>query len=74
MPKTVGSIPYLYHLHNVSKCSNFSSPILLGLCGAMFHTIWPLYLPSLSENEISDDGARGLSEALKVNQSLRELE
>ena len=47
MPKTVGSIPYLYHLHNVAKCSSFSSPILPGLYGAMFHTIWPLYLPRL---------------------------
>ena len=71
MPKTVGSIPY--QPFTQCKCSSFSSPIIPGLCGAMFHTIWPLYLPSLLGNEISDDGARGLSEALKVNQSLREL-
>ena len=45
MPKTVVSIPY--QPFTQCKCSSFSSPILLGLCGAMFHTIWPLYLPRL---------------------------
>ena len=32
-----------------------------------------LTLCSLSENEISDEGARTLAEALQVNQSLQEL-
>ena len=71
MPKTVGSIPY--QPFTQCKCSSFSSPILPGLYGAMFHTIWPLYLPSLYLNGITDAGAWELSEALKVNQSLREL-
>ena len=45
MPKTVDSIPCLPFTQ--CKCSSFSSPILPGLYGAMFHTIWPLFLPRL---------------------------
>ena len=55
-----------YHSHSC-KFSRY----ILGLCGA---TLWPLYLPSLHSNGISDDGAQDIGEALKVNQSLRKLE